>query len=233
MAQGRARARLAHSAAVRYRPAMEIEPTQLLLVGSAWVLSVGLHEAGHAFSANRLGDPTPGMFGRLTLNPFAHLKPVMTAVVLPLVFLVSGAGILGGATTPINPSYFRKPLRDRLLVALAGPVVNLLLALLFAGSYFLLGRASAEVSTVTAFFLVMVHLNLVLLLFNMLPVPGLDGGDVLRYFLPAELREKFDGARPFGIVIAMVLLSIPAVGRTYFVPVNKALELLLRMTHAG
>ncbi len=212
---------------------MEMKPEEMIVWGAAWVLSVGLHEAGHAYSADRLGDPTPGLYGRLTLNPFAHLKPVMTAIVLPLLFLVSGAGILGGATTPINPTYFKKPLRDRVLVALAGPLVNVLLTLVFCGVWLAFGPSLAESGKWLAIFiLVMVQLNATLFLFNMLPVPGLDGGDVLRYFLGPVAREKFDGMRQYGIIIAVVLLSLPHVRGYFFMPVDLLLEFLVRMNHA-
>lgn len=191
----------------------------MVIQASAWILSVGLHEAGHAYTANRLGDPTPGLYGRLTLNPFAHLKPVSTAIILPLIFIVSRQGLLGGATTPINPSFFTKPLRDRVLVALAGPAVNLLLLLVFSGIFLVLPESmAAEGSMYRRFAYQLVSLNAILILFNMLPVPGLDGGDVLRYFLSPALREKFDGMRQFGIIIAIVFLSLPKVGLYYFLP---------------
>ncbi|KAF0242847.1 MAG: peptidase [Planctomycetota bacterium] len=206
--------------------AQELDTRFIVIQAAAWILSVGLHEAGHAYSADRLGDPTPSIHGRLTLNPFAHLKPVFTAVILPLIFIMSGQGLLGGAWTPIDPAYFKKPLRDRVLVALAGPAVNLALALFFSGIYLAAGRSLAPGSIYHLLALVMVHLNLVLVLFNMLPVPGLDGGDVLRYFLGPGAREKFDGLRQYGIIIAILVLSIPHVREYYFLPIYLYLALI-------
>lgn len=192
-----------------------------VIQAAAWILSIGLHEAGHAYTANRLGDPTPGMFGRLTLNPFAHLKPVVTAIILPLIFIISQQGLLGGASTPINPSYFRKPLRDRVIVALAGPTVNILLLLLFSGAFLALpASVLAEGSIYLRLLKYFVSLNAFLILFNLLPVPGLDGGDVIRYFLGPSIREKFDAMRQYGIIIAIVVLSLPHVGGYYFYPVR-------------
>ncbi|MEK7465999.1 MAG: site-2 protease family protein [Planctomycetota bacterium] len=204
----------------------DFETQYKLIQAAAWVLSVGLHEAGHAYSATWFGDPTPANHGRLTLNPFAHLKPVFTAVILPLVFIMSGQGLLGGAWTPIDPAYFKKPLRDRVFVALAGPVVNVVLALLFSGLYLVIRPSLPADSVYHLLFLVMIQLNLILLFFNMLPVPGLDGGDVLRYFLGPVAREKFDALRQYGIIIAIVILSIPNVSKYYFLPVYKYRELL-------
>lgn len=201
-------------------------PIYLIMITS-WVLSAGLHEAGHAFTADRLGDPTPGLAGRLTLNPFAHLKPIATAIILPLVLLLYSGMILGGATTPINPSFFRKPLRDRLVVALAGPAVNVVLALLFTGIHFVLPASlSFPNSLYGVLVFQMVYLNLILIAINLLPIPGLDGGDVLRFFLSPALREKFDELRQFGLVIMLVFLSIPAISRYYFKPVALYLDLV-------
>jgi len=192
--------------------------TEFVILGTAWVLSIGLHEAGHAYTAHWLGDPTPELHGRLTLNPFAHLKPINTAVLLPLFFLAVGGGILGAASTPIDPSRFRKPLRDRLLVAAAGPAVNLLLAGAFIGIFLLLGERAPRGSLNHTFLFAMVHLNLVLFLFNMVPIPPLDGGDVFRYFLGVRGREVLDGMRQYGIIVAIILLNIPKVAAVYFMP---------------
>ncbi len=207
--------------------------TQLAVIqAAAWIVSIGLHEAGHAYTANRLGDPTPGMFGRLTLNPFAHLKPVLTAIVLPLIFIISRQGLLGGASTPVNPSYFRKPLRDRVFVALAGPAVNIVLLLLFSGAFLVMPAALvAEGSLYLRLLAYFVYLNAFLIMFNLLPVPGLDGGDVIRYFLGPSIREKFDEMRQYGIIIAIVILSLPHVGRYYFYPVTWYMNQVFGTTH--
>jgi Zn-dependent protease len=129
--------------------------------------------------------------------------------------------MLGAAWTPIDPSRFKKPLRDRVLVALAGPAVNLAFAALFIGITLLLrafDRAPVgSFNFSVAYF--MVHLNLVLFTFNLLPVPGLDGGDVARYFMPAGLRESFDSMRPYGILIAIILMSPKLLGVWWFLPV--------------
>ncbi|MBI2922639.1 MAG: site-2 protease family protein [Planctomycetes bacterium] len=199
---------------------MDIDPQTIAITAAAWVISIGLHEAGHAFAADALGDPTPSDHGRLTLNPFAHLKPVFTAIVLPLVLMATTGMILGAASTPIDPSRFRKPLRDRLLVAAAGPAVNLLLAGLFVGLYLLMRSRAPAGSVNELFFRIIIRLNLILLMFNMLPFPPLDGGDVLRFFLTPRLREILDGMRQYGILIAIIVLSIPAVAVVFFFPVD-------------
>lgn len=204
-------------------------PVLLLSWATAWILSVGLHEAGHAYSADRLGDPTPGLNGRLTLNPFAHLKPVMTAVILPAILLLSGNGIMGAALTPTNPSYYRRPLRDQALVAAAGPAVNILLALLAAGAFRLFTSSS---SPIVFFLIVMVQLNVILILINLLPIPGLDGGNIFRAGLGPAAREKFDAARQYGLIIAIVVLSLPFMHFSWLVE-KITRFLLFGMTHAG
>lgn len=198
---------------------VQIEPQVIALYAAAWVISIGLHEAGHAYAATALGDPTPGDHGRLTLNPFAHLKPVFTAIILPLILLTTTGMILGAASTPIDPTGFRKPLRDRLLVAAAGPAVNLVLAGLFVGLYLLVRSRAPAGSLNEEFFRIIIRLNMILLMFNLLPIPPLDGGDVFRYFLTPRLREMLDGMRQYGILIAMILLSIPKVAVVFFFPV--------------
>ncbi len=97
------------------------------------ILSTAFHEMGHAFVATWLGDPTPGRHGRLTFNPIPHLQPVLTAIVLPLVTILSNYGFMILATTPVDPSRLRKPLRDQALVAVAGPIMNVVCAAVMLG----------------------------------------------------------------------------------------------------
>lgn len=197
---------------------MAFNPEMIVIYGACWVISIGLHEAGHAFTADRLGDSTPADFGRLTLNPLVHMQPVMTAVVLPVVLISMGMPPLGAASTPYNPANFRKPIRDTALVAIAGPIVNIALAGFFSAAYLLFFRNIPQDSISFRFLEHAVWLNLILVMFNLLPVPGLDGGSIVRAFLPRRAREIFDGARQFGILIAIILVNIPAVSFAIFFP---------------
>ncbi len=147
----------------------------------ALVLILTVHEASHAWVANRLGDPTAKREGRLTLNPIAHIDILGT-----LMLFIAGIG--WGKPVPVNPQNFEKPIRDQALTALAGPLANLLLAFVGAIPYsyfdpntplFLLGGAVLD-------------LSIVLFLFNMLPIPPLDGSKFVGILIPKRFHNAYD-----------------------------------------
>ena len=173
------------------------------------LLSTAFHEMAHAFTATYFGDPTPGRNGRLTLNPIPHLQPVFTAVILPVIMFLTSGILLGLATTPIDPSRFRRPLRDHALVALAGPVTNLFCAAVLIGILWIPGvwQTYGPV-TVTMYALKWsAFMNLLLAAFNLMPLPPLDGYWILRSVLPLELRMQTDGfARsPFSFILVLIV----------------------------
>jgi len=170
------------------------------------IVSLSVHEAAHAWTADRLGDPTARHLGRLTLNPLAHIDWIGT-VLFPLVAIYSGFPLIGWAKpVPVNWNNLRAPRRDFAIVAIAGPVSNVVLALL-GGLVFSVvwnqGDAGGEFLRVLFVF---VYLNMFLAVFNMLPVPPLDGGNVLAGIVPESAARALDGLRPWGFLILYALM---------------------------
>lgn len=178
---------------------------QLLIIAPPILIALTIHEFAHAFTANRLGDPTARMMGRLTLNPLKHLDPLGT-----IMLFVANFG--WAKPVPFDPQYFRDPKRDTMLVALAGPVSNLILAFI-AGVF--LRSVSFESFTsegaFTAFKMVRYSLfiNLVLAFFNLIPIPPLDGSKILRSLLPDNLLGSYLRFEQFGpfVLLGLILLG--------------------------
>lgn len=180
------------------------------------LLSLGIHEAAHAWVALLCGDPTAREEGRLTLNPIAHIDPFMT-VILPAVlyFSTNGQFVFGGARpVPIVASRMRHPMRGLMLSALAGPASNFLLAVLFLLMWKVLVYGAGMASDTLAAKVMggASYTNLVLAAFNMIPVPPLDGSRVLAYFLPGELRHVFMRLETFGMILLFGLLFFGPIG---------------------
>jgi Zn-dependent protease len=178
-----------------------------------------LHEVAHGFVAFRRGDPTAAAMGRLTLNPLPHIDP-MGLLVFGLTSL-SGSFAFGWAKpVPVDMRYFRNPLRDMMLVALAGPAMNFLLSLCCAGLMRLqleaLPPLQWQESGAYMFILAVLNagviVNLALGWLNLLPIPPLDGSRVLAYFLPAGLRYGYFRFERFGLVVMLLLLLSGALG---------------------
>jgi Zn-dependent protease len=173
------------------------------------VLSLSFHEAAHAWAADRLGDPTARLLGRLTLNPLSHIDWIGT-VLFPLVAMYSGLPLIGWAKpVPVSMENLRAPRRDFALVALAGPVSNLVLALGAAAVLMSVpalrgseGTGTLPVAALTVF----VVINVLLAVFNMLPVPPLDGGNVLAGFVAEPVARAIDQLRPYGFLILYGLM---------------------------
>ena len=188
---------------------MSLDPASIIIIFSVLLFSLCVHEAAHAAMAYYCGDDTARLQGRLTLNPLAHIDPLGT-VILPIVMLTMTGFMFGWAKpVPFNPAKLNNVRRDPVLIAIAGPASNLMLALFFVLTgrlYFILAGGASEVPTlVFTFFLYMVFLNLILMLFNLIPVPPLDGHHVLNYFLPPKGQRAMQRIGPFGIIIAILL----------------------------
>ena len=204
---------------------LDIDPVNLLIAFTVLILSLTVHEAAHAWSADLLGDPTAASLGRVSLNPLVHIDPIGT-VVFPLLAMVTGLPLIGWAKpVPVTPSALGPDWRQKfMLIAAAGPASNLVLAVLAAVLIHLglaatgtgLDQASARI-LFTA-----LTLNVLLAVFNMVPVPPLDGGNVLAGLLPAPAAAAFDKLRPFGFFILYGLLLTGVFSRIVY-PVATAI----------
>ena len=184
---------------------------QLLALLLVLLFSLTVHESAHAWTANRLGDPTARRLGRISLNPVVHIDLIGT-ILLPLVAFMAGGLIFGWAKpVPVNPRNLANPRRDFLMIAAAGPASNVLLATA-ASLLMRVGPAGAAASGGIASVLfdvgfMVIQLNLLLAVFNMIPIPPLDGGNVLAGLLPGPLADGYDRVvRPYGFMILLVLM---------------------------
>ena len=177
----------------------------------AMVLSIAVHEFMHAFAASRLGDPTPESEDRLTLNPISHADPIGT-IALPLIAAFSAMPLFGwGRPVPTQPSYYTRKISMRsglAIVALAGPLGNLLLGLLVIVLVFLLSTLGVLTEELAMPLRVFLHLNLVLMVFNLLPIHPLDGGKIVASLLPARLDYIDDALQQYGMYVLIALLVL-------------------------
>jgi Zn-dependent protease len=197
-----------------------LSPIVILLSFVILVLSLSFHEAAHAFTADRLGDPTARMLGRLTLNPIAHIDMIGT-VLFPLVGMATGLPLIGWAKpVPVNPRNLRRPRQDFAVVALAGPVSNLILAVgavVLFKIFLFATHSEATDPTITRDVLIAVAgTNTLLAVFNMLPVPPLDGGNVLMGVVPESVARSIAWLRPYGFLVLYALILTNALSGLFF-----------------
>lgn len=182
----------------------------------SFVPAIVFHEVAHGFAAYKLGDPTAKRVGRLSLNPLKHVDPFGT-VILPLCMLAMNGPVFGYAKpVPYNPSYFKNPKTGDVIVGLAGPAANLVMAALAGAiAWALYGQAPALVAQNGAFayfylmFLPMFALiNLYLLFFNLLPIPPLDGSSVLALFIPKKHMSTYYRVQQYAMPVFMIVLIV-------------------------
>lgn len=199
-------------------------------------IGVILHEIAHGLVALKLGDPTAKMAKRLSLNPFRHVDLFMT-ILLPAMLILSGSKfILGGAKpVPVNPNYFKHPRRGMAIVALAGPTMNLLLALisyiLLIGIILLIKTMNNLVVTnllvyIIPFLQASVMVNAVLMIFNLVPILPLDGGRILNGILPRKLAYYYSRTEKYGFIILICFLLTDTFQKVS-IPILKMLEKLV------
>ena len=205
---------------------MTLQHVDILFQVIAFVFAISVHESAHAWMANLRGDPTARMLGRITLNPIKHIDPVGT-VILPLLAIVTHIPMLGWAKpTPVNPNNFKNPMLDDILTSVVGPISNFAIVLSTVGVLGLIalvshvGRAiihaiplvypdqldmlTAQTNSVLMPISLLLYevaiINIVLGVFNLIPVPPLDGSHVLRHFLPGPVQKAYDTVGWFGLL---------------------------------
>ncbi len=185
---------------------MEDLPLKLTLF-AVLLVALSIHEAAHAWSADKLGDSTARLLGRLTFNPIAHIDPIGT-LLLPGIAILTGLPIIGWAKpVPVNLHHLRHPRRDFMYIAAAGPASNLLQALLLAGAARLMFPGGLENTFAGILLIQGIFLNVLLALFNLIPVPPLDGGNVIGGLLPERVADAYDRlVRPWGFLILYAIL---------------------------
>ena len=190
------------------------------------ILAITVHEVAHGWVALKLGDSTAKMLGRLTLNPVKHIDPVGTLLV-PGLLLVMGGFIFGWAKpVPVTWENLKHPKRDMALVALAGPLSNLLMALMWAGilkiGLVLAIAGSAEMIALPLIYMggAGITINLILMVLNLLPMPPLDGGRIVASLLPDKLSWQFNRLERWGFVILLGLMVMGVPGKILWPPIN-------------
>jgi Zn-dependent protease len=171
------------------------------------ILAITVHEFCHALAADFLGDPTPRSNGRLTLNPLAHADPIGTFL-LPLFSALSGIPTIGWAKpVPIDPFNFRKPKRDEIITSLAGPASNLFLAIITSLFLRFLPIAFPIISYILYIFIL---INISLAIFNLIPIPPLDGSHIFLNLLPEKSKIKWEEAfSQYGFILLILLIFFP------------------------
>ena len=203
---------------------------QIIIMAPPLLLALTLHEYAHGYIAYRLGDPTARNAGRLTLNPLSHLDPIGT---IAFFFIKFG----WAKPVPVNPRYFQNPRQDMLWVALAGPVTNLLLAVASALVLKLvIGIASvlpysrlleAILVPFSNMLVASIWINLVLCIFNFLPIPPLDGGRIMTGLLPENLARTYASFERYGFIVILILAFTGVLGTIIFPVIRFANNLLL------
>ncbi len=200
---------------------MHFDPVDMFFQLVVLLFAISVHESAHAWMANRLGDPTAKMLGRVSLNPIVHIDPLGT-ILVPAVLVLAGAPAFGWAKpTPVDSRNFKHIVRDDVLTAVAGPVSNFLtaflsvvaVAILFHGSTrgIPLNFRRADIGgPLLQLFSSAITINIVLAVFNLIPLPPLDGSHVIRHFLPYESLKTYDRFGYFGLMI--IIFVLPWIG---------------------
>lgn len=188
---------------------MSFDLKSIIPFAIAILYALTIHEFFHAWTANKLGDPTAKMQGRLTLNPLAHLDPVGT-----ICFIIAHFG--WGKPVPVNPAYFKHPRRDDMLVSAAGPISNIISALFFGIIFQILYKFTGVTSDLFEVLRQLILINLILAFFNFIPLYPLDGSHILKGFLPRNMLSGYETVCRYG---PFILLGVILLGNFAHIPI--------------
>jgi Zn-dependent protease len=210
-----------------------MDPAKIQLL-AAWAIpilfAITLHEVAHGWVARYFGDDTAARLGRLSLNPIKHVDPVGTVLVPTLMWLFSGFLFGWAKPVPVIASNLRHPRQHMAIVAVAGPLVNLVMALIWAAVFklaLIVGGQGVVVQFVSLMAVGGIAINLILMVLNLLPIPPLDGSRVLNGFLPERYARQVDRLEQYGLIIVIALLVTGTLGRIMGPLLGSAKSLLL------
>lgn len=200
----------------------------LLISFALLIIAMSVHEFSHAYVAYRLGDTTAKYAGRLTLNPLAHIDPVGTILLPIILYITTGGRFVFGAArpVPINYNLLKNPKRDVIWVGLAGPLSNIIFAFVLSIAL----RTIADSTILAAILKNLIIINLILGIFNLIPIPPLDGSRIVLGLLPQGLAYRYISIEPFGFFIVIILIGL-GLFETIVWPAVKALLNLLGVVY--
>jgi Zn-dependent protease len=209
---------------------LNTDPIAVAVSFGVLLLSLTIHEAAHAWTADKLGDPTARVLGRVSLNPLVHIDWIGT-VLLPLIAIYSRLPLIGWAKpVPVVLRNLRNPRRDFMIVAAAGPISNLLQAVVYSLVFHAVGGASDPdgPSMLPGVLQLGVYINLLLAFFNLIPVPPLDGGNVMLGLLPPRLAATYSQLRQYGFIILYALM-LTGIASALITPPTQFMMMMLGM----